>query len=98
MKAERDAATAGFVPVCSRVTGMHLHHPQGTIRVQAQTNRALAMQLRWDGGTARTYSGVCDGLGEVASSAGGGVGEVADAAGYAAPPDMNAPVNLSCLT
>src|SRR6266446_6044270 len=50
------------------------------------------------GGTARSYSGVCDGLGEVASSAGGGVGEVADAAGYAAPPDMNAPVNLSCLT
>src|SRR5439155_15084775 len=27
---------------------MHLHHPQGTIRVQAQTNRALAMRLRWD--------------------------------------------------
>src|SRR5436309_14631933 len=48
IKAERDPATAGFVPVCSRVTGMHLHHPQGTIRAQAQTNRALAMRLRWD--------------------------------------------------
>jgi len=37
--AERDVVT--FVPVCSRVTGMHLHHPQGTKLAQAQISRAF---------------------------------------------------------
>jgi hypothetical protein len=33
MKAERDVIT--FAPVCSSVTGMHLHHSQGTNQAQA---------------------------------------------------------------
>src|SRR6266498_5096795 len=40
MKAERDVRM--FVPVCSSVTGMHLHHSQGTNYAQAQTCRLLA--------------------------------------------------------
>ena len=38
INAERDVMT--FVPVCSRITGMHLHHPQGTKRAQAEMSRA----------------------------------------------------------
>jgi hypothetical protein len=54
IKAEREAIM--FVPVCSRVTGMHLHHSQGTKQAQAQISEyekiervvfnALAKEMR----------------------------------------------------
>jgi hypothetical protein len=40
MKAERDVIT--LVPVCSRLTGMHLHHSQGTNRAQAKMSRVFS--------------------------------------------------------
>src|SRR6266516_8111056 len=40
MKTERDVIT--FVPVCSSVAGMHLHHLEGTNQAQAQTSCVLA--------------------------------------------------------
>jgi len=40
MKAER--TVKAFVPVCSSVAGMRLHHPEGTNQAQAQTSRVLA--------------------------------------------------------
>jgi hypothetical protein len=48
------------------------------------------------GEAARAYSGVCDGLGEVASSAEDGGGEVAAGAGYTAPLDI--PVECHLLS
>jgi hypothetical protein len=40
MNTERDVITFG--PVCSRVTGMHLHHSQGMNRAQAKMTRVFS--------------------------------------------------------
>jgi hypothetical protein len=42
IKAEREVIT--FVPVCSRVAGMHWHHSQGTKQAQAQISEYERME------------------------------------------------------
>jgi len=41
-KTKTDRGVTEFVPVCSRVTGMALHHSQGTNQAQAQISRRFA--------------------------------------------------------
>ena len=41
-KTKTERGVTEFVPVCSRVTGMALHHSQGTNQVQAQISRRSA--------------------------------------------------------
>jgi hypothetical protein len=41
-KTKTERAVTAFVPVCSRVTGMPLHHSQGTNQAQAQISRRFA--------------------------------------------------------
>ena len=38
-KTKTERRVTAFVPVCSRVTDMHLHHPQGTNQAQAKMSR-----------------------------------------------------------
>src|SRR6266478_4178994 len=56
MNAERDVTT--FVPGCSRLTGMDLHHPQGMNRAQAQMSRVSAYA---QSSTVTGYTGIADG-------------------------------------
>jgi len=44
MKTERDVIM--LVPVCSRVTGMQLHHSQGTNRAQAKMSRVFSLGIK----------------------------------------------------
>jgi hypothetical protein len=45
MKAERDVMM--FIPVCSRMMGMQLHHSQGTNRAQAKMSRGFSLCVRY---------------------------------------------------
>jgi hypothetical protein len=93
IKAERDVIT--FVRVCSRVTGMHLHHSQGTKQAQAQISEYERMERVVFNALAKEMSLVLPvlnpftdrSLGTTAldwtcySGAGDGVGEAASVAG-----------------
>jgi len=62
MKAERGPATAGFVPVCSSVEDMHLHHLGGTRAAQEGSARfEEAADPATPSSTATGYTDITDG-------------------------------------
>lgn len=62
MKVERGPATAGFVPVCSSVEDMHLHHLGGTRAAQEGSARfEEAADPPTSGSTATGYTDITDG-------------------------------------